>query len=102
MCGGVGDLVEDALKASVSSRNLMSGGLSAIKDTQMAAHRSAVSDLRDRGLLPAKKVQADPAAERAAAAASATQAANSRIAMQRKAMRENSLLTGGGRSTLGV
>lgn len=43
----------------------------------------------------------DPAAERAKAEAEATQNANARLRMQRKAMRDNSLLTGAGSSTLG-
>jgi hypothetical protein len=38
----------------------------------------------------------DPAAERAKAEAEATTRANGKISMTRKAMRENSLLTGGG------
>lgn len=38
----------------------------------------------------------DPAAERAKAEAEATQRANAKISMQRKAMRDNSLLTGAG------
>jgi hypothetical protein len=66
--------------------------------------KGTVDGNRDLGILPQRKVNPDPAAERAAAEASATQDANARIALQRKAMRENSLLTGAGtsRATLGV
>lgn len=63
---------------------------------------------------PDKALNPDPKEERAKAEAEATQKANAKLSMQRKAMRENSLLTGAGtlgaeasrpaqgRSTLGV
>ena len=44
----------------------------------------------------ASKKGPDPAAERAKAEAEAAAKANGKLSMQRKAMRENSLLTGGG------
>lgn len=65
--------------------------------------------LESAGVKKPHKAAVDPEAERAAAAAAATQQANARIAFMRKAQRDNSLLTGGGqaaaspgRSTLGV
>lgn len=71
--------------------------------------RLAKRDAERAGLKKENKPGADPAAERAAAEAEAATKANTRIAFQRRAMRENSLLTGGGqaaagagRSTLGV
>ena len=45
---------------------------------------------------PSMPAAPDPAAERAKTEAEATQKANSKISMQRRAMRENSLLTGAG------
>lgn len=69
----------------------------------------AKSDLESVGLKKPTKPFIDPEAQRAAAAAEAQTQANARIAFQRKAQRDNSLLTGGGaaaagsgRSTLGV
>lgn len=75
-----------------------------------AVRREVVGGLRDIGVLPesAATQQADAAASaaagRAAADAEASSIASARIRAQRKAMRDNSLLTGAGgsRSTLGV
>lgn len=50
----------------------------------------------------APAAQPDPAAERAKSEAEAQQKANAKISMTRKAMRENSLLTGAGSGTLGA
>lgn len=118
MCGGsvgsVFDNVRGQVKEATSSkgikRNLMTGGVSQMvqvsdngKDLDSLGRKNMLGAAREKGIVPEKKVTVDPAAERAAAAATATQTANMRIAMQRKAMRENSLFTGGGqRSTLGV
>lgn len=96
MCGDIGPN-DNALKNSLSKDRAIMLVKNPIKGT--------VDGNRDLGILPQKKVSTDPAAERAAAAASATQEANTRMAMQRKAMRENSLFTGAGasnRGTLGV
>lgn len=95
MCGDIGPN-DDAIKKSLSKDRAIMLVKNPIKGT--------VDGNRDLGILPQKRVKSDPAAERAAAEASATQEANSRIALQRRAMRENSLLTGAssGRATLGV
>jgi hypothetical protein len=65
--------------------------------------------LESVGLKKARPAAIDPSNERDAAAAAAATQANARIAFQRRAQRENSLITGGGaaaagagRSTLGV
>lgn len=94
MCGDIGPN-DNAIKKSLSKERAIMLVKNPIKGT--------VDGNRDLGILPQKKVPTDPAVERAAAAASATQDANVRNAMMRKAMRENSLFTGAGsRSTLGV
>jgi hypothetical protein len=103
-----GGLTSKAAKTAFSSdgakRQLLTGGLSTLKVADSETRKDMLGESRDAGVLPDKKVKVDPAAERAAAAAKATQDANARIALQRRAMRENSLLTGGGggRATLGV
>lgn len=90
----------EAFKASVSKERLLQNITN--------PYQATLAGLRDVGIVPKKKISVDPEAERMAANATATQQANSRIAFQRRAMRENSLLTGGGlqagagRSTLGV
>lgn len=85
--------------------------LGATKDTLLSANRLGTSVARDAGVLPQSaatqqaEATASAAASRAAADAEASSIANARIRAQRKAMRENSLLTGaggGGRATLGV
>lgn len=124
MCGGGPEAlmgnITGQLKESVSGKRvgqtLLSGGLSQAvqvsdngKDLDSMGRKNLTAESREKGIIPAKKVSVDPAAERAAAAAAATQQANARIAFQRKAQRDNSLLTGGGaiaagagRTTLGV
>lgn len=86
----------EALKKSVSKERAI--GL--VKNP----YQATLDGLRDVGIMPKPKPHPiDPAVERAASQAAATQQANARIAFQRKAMRENSLITGGGNSgTLGV
>jgi hypothetical protein len=117
MCGGnawaknlmSGGLTSDAMKESFTGdglkRGVVSGGLSNAKNFDSEQRKNTLSNARDDGILPDKKVKVDPAAERAAAAAEATSQANARIAFMRKAQRDNSLVTGGGnaaRGTLGV
>ena len=51
---------------------------------------------------PKAPAMPDPAQERAKAEADAAQKANAKISMQRRAMRDNSLLTGAGEGTLGA
>lgn len=106
MCGD-GDALKNLTSSAGIKKNLLTGGLSGTSQFTKDANeelRSETRDLlRDKGVIPKKKVQVDPEAERANAAAMATQQANARIAFQRKAQRENSLITGGGyRGTLGV
>lgn len=96
MCVDIGPN-DNAIKNSLSKDRMVELVKNPVKAT--------VAGNRDLGILPQKKVQTDPAAERAAAAAEATIQANSRIALMRKAQRDNSLVTGGGnsaRGTLGV
>ena len=113
MCGGAVENLSQAVKGSLTSegikRSLLSGGGDKLKNLDQGLRKDALAASRDAGVLPPKKVTVDPAAERAAAEAAATTAANARIAFQRRAQRENSLITGGGaaapgagRSTLGV
>lgn len=108
-----GGLTSDAFRKGLTGeglrRGLLTGGLSNLKNFESEQRKNTLENARRDGIIPKKKVEVDPAAERAAAAAAATQQANARIAFQRKAMRENSLLTGGGtamagtgRSALGV
>lgn len=101
MCNNVGNFVKKGLEP----KNILTGGvlLSSPKNIK-ASHYAIRDDLRDKGVIPAKKPDpVDPEQERLAAQATATQNANMRNMMMRKAMRENSLLTGGGqRGTLGV
>lgn len=79
----------------------------------VGAGASVAGTVLNKPKAPAAVAAPDPAKERAKAEAEATQKANAKISMQRKAMRENSLLTGAGtlgattqpagsRSTLGV
>ncbi len=105
MCGGDPGNFSDALKKDAMG----TGGLSIGLYSTRKANNKITEEARDNGILPKKKTPGDPAAERAAAEADAATKANIRIAFQRRAMRENSLLTGGGqaaagagRSTLGV
>jgi hypothetical protein len=81
------------------------GGLkNQVKGVKVAA-QVARMDAQDLGWLKEKATPLDPVAEKARIAAQETSASNARIAMQRRAMRENSLFSGGGaggRSTLGV
>ncbi len=106
MCGD-SNALKDAFSSDAIKKNLMTGGLSGTsqftKDANSELRSETRDALRDKGVIPKKKVTVDPEAERAAATAAATQQANARIAFQRKAQRENSLITGGGYSgTLGV
>lgn len=104
MCGGgsIKDFVKARLPGSGDKKSWIAPGASA--DVGQAK-----KDLESVGLKKPTKPWVDPEAERNAAAAEATTQANARIAFQRKAQRDNSLLTGGGaaaagsgRSTLGV
>lgn len=77
--------------------------------TGVSALQEGVRGLRKVGAIPESRAEqqgqavAEASASRAAADAEASGIANARIRAQRKAMRENSLLTGaGGRTTLGV
>jgi hypothetical protein len=106
MCNG--GAVMDAFKKDAKT-GFLSGGAYTAHSVNMQGNKALLAESREKGILPPSKVTVDPAAERAAAEAAATQQANARIAFQRKAMRDNSLLTGGGqaaagagRSTLGV
>lgn len=106
MCGG-GSNLGGVLDKSFMTKNLLSGGLlmgtpASVKHTDSALRKDTLDYTREKGIIPAKKVTVDPAAERAAAEAAATQQANARIAFQRKAMRDNSLLTGGGQAAAGA
>ena len=102
MGGAVGNLVEASLKPTINP----------LKQTKGVLHvtgEELKDGLESSGIKKPHRDAADPAAERAAADAAATTQANARIAFQRKAMRDNSLLTGGGqsaasagRTTLGV
>jgi hypothetical protein len=90
----------------------LSGGLSTAaqisdngKDLDSIGRKEAIEGARERDIIPQKKVSVDPEEERRRASAAATTQANARIAFQRKAQRDNSLLTGGGsagRTSLGV
>jgi hypothetical protein len=82
MCGKVGSFIDNAARNPT--------------DPLLHPTATAKRDLETFGLKKKGPPMVDPAAERLAAEAKATQDANSRIALQRKAMRENSLLTGGG------
>jgi phage repressor protein C with HTH and peptisase S24 domain len=76
-----------------------------VKSSFKTAGKVARTDAEDLGWLKEKVAPLDPVAEKARIAAQETSASNARIAMQRRAMRENSLFSGGGaggRSTLGV
>lgn len=101
MCGS-SDVLKDAFSSKGIKDNLLSGGVAWSKDANSELRSETRDTLRDSGVIPKKKVATDPEAERAAATAAATQQANARIAFQRKAQRENSLITGGGSRTLGV
>lgn len=101
---------EDAIRESLFTRKgaidtVFTGGLRAqtgpLAKTALAAERSKAES---SGALREKATPLDPVAEKARIAAQETSASNARIAMQRRAMRENSLFGGGvgGRSTLGV
>lgn len=89
-----------------ASDALFTGGLRTnVKESAKVAGYTARTDAEDLGWLKEKAAPLDPAAEKARIAAQETSASNARIAMQRRAMRENSLFSGGaagGRSTLGV
>jgi hypothetical protein len=102
MCGD-STVLKDAFSSKGIKDNLLSGGVAWSKDANSELRSETRDALRDKGVIPKKKPgSVDPEAERAAATALATQQANARIAFQRKAMRENSLITGGGAGTLGV
>ncbi len=102
MCGGsAGDIAKDAFSSKGIKQNLLSGGVAWSKDANTDLRQQTLKLARDKGVVPEKKVQVDPAAERAAAEANATSQANARIAFQRKAMRDNSLITGGGMAAAG-
>lgn len=107
MCGGDSLNPTKALKLGVRAAY---NPIGATKDSIQAANRLGTQTARDAGILPQSAAtqqaaaEASAAASRAAADAEASSIANARIRAQRKAMRENSLLTGagGGRATLGV
>ncbi len=102
MCGGT-EVLKEAFSSKGIKDNLLSGGVAWGKDANSELRAGTRDLLREKGVIPKKKVTTDPEAERAAATATATQQANARIAFQRKAQRENSLITGGGyNGTLGV
>lgn len=121
MCGGggVGKLadnikgqIKEAQTPKRAGQMLLSGGASSAaqisdngKTLDSMGRKNLLGESREAGILPDAKVKVDPAAERAAASAEATTQANARIALMRKAQRDNSLVTGGGnaaRGTLGV
>lgn len=104
MCDQLGNVLDsDFMKKNLLSGGLLLGTPKAVKATDSALRKDTIALARDKGVIPQKKVTVDPEAERLAATAAATQQANARIAFQRKAQRENSLITGGGYSgTLGV
>lgn len=100
----------DIVRAPFESREgavdtVFTGGLKNQVAGVKTAARTAKMDAQDLGWLKEKAAPLDPVAEKARIAAQETSASNARIAMQRRAMRENSLFSGGGaggRSTLGV
>jgi hypothetical protein len=102
--------IKEATTGKRVGQNLLTGGVGQMvqvsdnsKVLDSLGRKQMLIESREAGVLPEKRVKVDPAVERANAEAKATQDANARIALQRRAMRENSLLTGGGgRATLGV